>query len=937
MRKLLYLRWLPLVLLAAAINGAGSHAQSAIPLAHQSWSTEEGLPQASVHAILQSRDRFLWLATEGGAVRYDGVSFRIYNHASDPVIFPSNDVTSLAQDHAGNLWLGTADGLVEDSDDTFQRFAEADGLPASSILALSLDPGGHLLVQTEAGTAASDGHHFHPEDSAVNTRTLRGPDGTNWSWTPRLVRAGTSEWHVGQQLPGVRAQALFIDRQGTGWIGTNRGLVTVSPGQPNATPIKDLGANSILSLLEDAEGDMWVGTETSGLHALRPRKFRQQPGLEDEEISCGTTASDGSVWIGTREDGLRRIRVNSVDRPVTNDALTSPIILAIAAGHKSDLWVGTPDGLNHIESTGRVTRFTSSDGLPDDLIRSLLVAPDGTVWVGTRRGLAHLVDGRIDAMTRAQGLGSDLIGTLFARDGEVWAGTLTGVSVLTRSGIRNYGRPEGLTSNLITSFATDPAGHLWVATRDAGLFLFDRTHFIHLTTPNLPDKLFSLLTDPAGSLWLRSDRGILRVQTSSLLTCALTRQCQPAPSLFGTEDGLPSAELVPNGDPAAWPTPSGDLWFATRKGVAIASPAALPVNPLPPPVVIERFLVDSDEEPIHTSSPSIPSGHARYTFDFAALSFVAPSKVLYQSRLEPFDSAWSPISPRRNASYTNLPPGLYTFRVRAANNDGVWNDIGASIHFRVLPPFYRRWWFILLVVLAFAALAVLLYRLRVKRLQRGFDAVLAERNRIAREIHDTLAQDFVGVSLQLDLVSRMLARDKTTEAATQLQATRTYVKAGLEQARQSIWNLRADIAHDSLPTRITALVKQVAEDTPTLKAKIGGAYRILPLSIEDEVVRIVGEAISNAQRHAQASAIRIDVNYAQDKLLVHIEDDGVGFHLPAGLAKPGHYGLRGMEERAATIHAQLTLTSAPGEGTRLDLRVPIAPMKGLGLLKGIAQ
>jgi len=928
--NLLRFRALILVMLTVAMPCERACTQSAIPLAHQSWSTEEGLPQASVQAILQGRDGFLWLATEGGAVRYDGVSFRVYNHGTDPVSFVSNDVTSLVEDRAGNVWLGTADGLIQEAHGKFQRFAGADGLPAPAVIALALASTGQLQVETEDGLSTFDGLHLRPAQPAVIGRALRGPDGKMWRWTPRSVLAGSFEWRVGRELPGVRVQAVFVDRQGIGWIGTNRGLVTVVPGQASAVAVKQLGANSILSLLEDTEGDMWVGTETSGLHALRPRKFRQQAGLEDEEVSCGVTTSDGAVWIGTREDGTRRVQKNVVERPLANDRLTSPVILAMAAGLRSDLWIGTPDGLNHVEANGRVTRYTSSEGLPDDLVRSLHVTADGSVWVGTRRGLAHLHNGRIEVVTKARGLGSDLVGALFSSNAELWVATLEGVSVIGPNGMKNYGRADGLSSNLVTSFAADAVGRVWISTRDAGLFLFNRGRFLQAAAPGLPGKIFKVLADREGNLWLRGERGIVRAQANALESCAQHGACDPVGGLYGTEDGMPSGELVQNGDPVAWQVVDGELWFATRKGVAIANPAALAVNRLAPPVAIERFLVDSEEEPIGPGRLDVPSGHARYTFEFAALSFVAPSKVLYQSRLVGFDKAWSPVSGRRNTSYTNLPSGLYTFRVRAMNNDGVWNQTGAAVEFRVLPPIYRRWWFVLLLVLGLAGLAALLYRLRVRRLQRSFDAVLAERNRMAREIHDTLAQDFVGVALQLDLVGRLLAKDKVPEAATQLQATRSYVKTGLEEARQSIWNLRADVARGSLPSRITSLVKASSDEIPTVKAKIGGAYRVLPPQIEDEVVRIIGEAVSNATHHAKPSLIVVDVNYAQDKLVVRVEDDGCGFYVPDGLDKPGHYGLRGMQERAAGLGTQLNLTSIPGEGTKLELRVPIAAMKGMG-------
>jgi len=391
---------------------------------------------------------------------------------------------------------------------------------------------------------------------------------------------------------------------------------------------------------------------------------------------------------------------------------------------------------------------------------------------------------------------------------------------------------------------------------------------------------------------------------------------------------MPSAEILANGAPASWRTLNGELWFATRKGVAITGPGTLPLNPVPPPVLIERFLADTTEVPLDGTPQTIPSGHSRYTFDFAGLSYPVPSKVVYRSRLDGFDRDWTSNGNRKSISYTNLAPGTYTFRVQAANNDGLWNDTGASLQFRILPPIYRRWWFLLLAALFLAALAVSLYRLRVRRLQLAFDAVLAERNRIAREIHDTLAQDFVGITLQLDLVSQLLTRNNVDQATTQVKATRSFVKAGLEEARQSIWNLRANSAQDGLPIRVKSIVERFSSPTLVLKTMIGGAYQPLPAPLEEEVLRILQEALSNVQRHAAATLAHVELAYEQDKLVLMVNDNGHGFSVADAASQSGHFGLQGMRERAASLGAELTVISSPGAGSTVKLIVPLDGRKG---------
>ena len=880
--------------------------QNARWLKHQSWSTDAGLPQASVHQILQSRDGYLWLATEGGVVRYDGVVFKVFSHETDPA-FTSNDVTSIAQDADGTLRFGTADGLVELRNGRFHRVGDTGPGPAAV-----------APPQSES--------------------SVHRADGTTWTWNGRQVTARSGDrtvhWSAGAELPGSRVQTLILDRAGTAWIGTNRGLVTATFSSPYPELVPALGGNSILSILLDAEGNLWIGTETSGLHALRPRAFREVPQLADEEVSSVVESSDQSIWIGTRENGLRHLiaspsAIRLASAPAAA-ALTSPIILALAPGLHGDVWAGTPDGLNHIESDGKVTRYTSSDGLPDDLVRSLAVAHDGSVWIGTRHGLAHLLNGRFLPLPPANGLEEQLIGTIYSQpnDDTLWVGTLSGLIRIRGAEVRRFSRRDGLTSSLITSLHADVSGRLWVATRDAGVLILTGDHFTPIRDAGLPSQVAAVLADAQGFLWLRVRAGVLRVSADDLAHCAADSSCHPEILRFGTEDGLPSAEMVTNGDPSARLTSAGRIWFATRKGVGIVDAAHLHRNVLPPPVVIERVLLDNEETRQSVGTEVVSDSHTRYTFEYAGLSLTVPAKVLYRTRLEGFDRDWSPPTPRRMMTYTSLPPGDYTFRVQAENDDGVWNESGASFHFRILPPVYRRWWFMLLSACLIALAAIGLYRRRVRRLRLAFDAVLAERSRIAREIHDTLAQDMVGTSLQLDLVSQMLSRNLVQEAAAQITATRNLVKEGLHHARQSIWNLRANTAQDALPARVNAMVARFSSDTLKVDLTLGGAYRALPHEIEADILRILQEALSNVQRHSGASTVRIQLEYGQDKLMLQVSDNGTGFATNEIASRAGHYGLQGMRERASTLHASFDLTSSPAQGTTIKLTVPLTGKRG---------
>ncbi len=943
-------------------------------LGHQSWSTENGLPQSSVHQIFQSQDGYIWIATEGGAARFDGATFKVFNHETDAA-FTSDDICCFAQDTHGALWIGTSDGLLQYTEGQFHRYTTANGLPSLDILSLAASDNGSLSVLTGNGTIRfSDGKASSlPPPASVSASAIASSGDSLLLTSPTGIyqyRQGNIKalplqlpkepvlaigplldgiWlrtrstitlfqnghqrilEAGKDVPATQIDSFLADSRGNLWIGTNKGLfsLTRSDTHPQLQPA--IGSSAILSLFEDHESNLWVGTETTGLHVLRRQTFRTLPAVSDHIVTAITQTGD-SMWIGTNGDGLYRQHSGKIQQLSTHDDLISDVILSLAPGAHNSLWVGTPDGLNRFENS-KVSTYTSADGLPDDFIRSLLADTDGSVWIGTRRGLAHLEDNNVTTYTRANGLKSDLIGALLkSTNNDLWIATLAGLSRLPNNKLTTYTSKDGLSGDIITSLFEDSHHTLWIGTKGNGLSYTTGNAFTSLHRPDLPQTIDSILEDDRGYLWLSSTRGITRVSRSELIACGAssTSTCILHPISYGYADGMPTEEISTIGHPTAWKATDGLLWFATRKGVAITDPNHLPENRVPPPTVVERFTVDDTDLPISAPEHSIPPGHSRFAFEYAGLSYVAPSKVRYRYILEGFDKQWTQAGSRRTAYYTNLPPRHYRFRVQAANNDGIWNETGATVAFYVQPSFYRRPWFIFLCIALVAALGVLLYRLRLRRLRSQFEAVLAERNRMAREIHDTLAQSFVGVSVQLELASQLLAQSQVPAAHQQLDRTRAYVRDGIAEARRSIWDLRAITAQHSLPARLTPLVEN--SNTEHLKAaiNIGGTYRPLASNVEDEVLRIAQEALTNTARHAQATQVSIDLRYHSTRLTLTITDNGRGFETTDNsLPAKGHFGLQGMRERAAQINAQLTIESGPGKGTIITLDAPILTEKGV--------
>jgi signal transduction histidine kinase len=647
--------------------------------------------------------------------------------------------------------------------------------------------------------------------------------------------------------------------------------------------------------------------------------------------------------VGTQESGLNAMAANGKVKTYTvRDGLLSNVILSLAAGPHGEIWVGTPDGLNRIAG-GRVDAIGSANGLPDDFIRSLLADADGSLWIGTRHGLTHWkiaasypsftdAAAQMETYTVSNGLGNDLVGAM-VRDprGDLWVATFAGLTRLHAGAIQNFTTANGLSSNVVTALLPRADGALLIGTEDHGWDVWDG-HAFHPQMQNGLSKVTvrAILNDGLGHLWFATQSGIARCDFGAMSGAGAAPDCSHWME-FGTADGLRSSETTANSHPSAWRSRDGRLWFATPRGLVEVDPAHFPINATPPPVAIERFTVDDREQPLHGAPQMrVQAGHVHFEFDYAGLSFVEPQKVAYRYMLEGFDHGWTDAGSRRTAYYTNIPPGRYTFRVQAANNDGVWNTAGAAFSFELLPHFYQTLWFYALLLGAFIASLVLLIRLRVSRAEREFKAVLGERSRIAREIHDTLAQGYVGISVQLEVLTELLRQRRVEDAQRHLNNTREHVRLGLADARQSIWALRTqDSRETTLPVKLRRIAERAAGSGLEAQFRLFGAYRALSAATEQEILRIAQEAIHNVKKHAGASELTVQLEYLPEEVHLEVRDDGKGLDANGKLdPRSGHYGLTGMKERAAAIGGTLEVTGTPGEGTTVRLRTP-APRETL--------
>ncbi|HEV7684291.1 MAG TPA: two-component regulator propeller domain-containing protein [Pyrinomonadaceae bacterium] len=947
---------------------------------HDVWLTENGLPQNTVHAIAQTRDGYIWIGTEAGLARFDGVKFTTFDKQNTPQI-KSNYVRALLADSQGALWIGTAEGLVRRLNGNFTLFTTNEGLPSNTIQAILEDRKGNLWVATATGLALfksgglttfttrerliggsiqalfedAEGALWiatpygvgQIKDGAFTNYTVRDGLGSNSVRTIQQDRDGRlwfgslggltsfsrgrfTTYTTRDGLPNDRIISLYAGRDGQLLVGTAGGLCRFTDGRlANVNAGEALSTNTILSMLEDLEGNLWVGTESAGLNLLKDTKFTTytvKTGLSNDVIKSLYEDRNGNTWIGTDGGGLNMLKDGKVSVYTTRDGLSSNVVLALFGDREGTLWAGTPEGLNRY-AHGKFTTFTAADGLTNNDVRSITADHSGNLWIGTRGGLTRMKQGVFKTFTEVDGLPNDLIATLYVdTKGVLWIGTLGGLSRFANDEFTTLTTRDGLTNDAVISLYEDAEHTLWIGTNGGGLNRLKDGKITAYTMLNglLDDTVYRIMEDGRNNLWLSCRKGIFHIDKKALDDFANGRISSITPVAYGTADGMITRECSGGGDPAGWKSVDGKLWFPTIKGVAMIDPERIKINSQPPPVVIEQIRID-DQSITPGDRVELPSGATRLDFYFTAPSFVAPEKVRFKYRLEGFDKDWIDSGARRIAYYTNLRPGNYNFRVIASNNDGVWNETGAAVGLYLKPFFYQTYWFYAVCVLALAVMGTLLYRLRVRGMQKRFGAVLAERTRMAREIHDNLAQEMSGISVQLEVVARTMPAGAEA-ATTHLDRARKQVRHGIAEARRYVWDLRSPaLENNDLRSALSETARRLTSETSVqARVEVNGIFRPLPALVEDNLLRIGQEAMNNAVKHAGAQQISVNLIFAARRVQLSVRDDGRGFDKQwAANGKTGHFGLIGMRERAEQIGGTFSVNSAPGSGTEVIADVPV--------------
>ncbi|MFL6447066.1 MAG: two-component regulator propeller domain-containing protein [Bryobacteraceae bacterium] len=797
--------------LAASLDPAKSISQ----FTHQNWQAGQGLPQNSITSIAQTKEGYLWVGTEEGLARFDGIRFTVFDKQNS--MLKSQVIRALLTDHWGDLWIGTQGaGLFRMRGGTFTWFPGGEGAQRPNVTSLFEDTRGSLWIGTDGhGLLCRKDGKFRtftkadglPDDAVFSV--AEDPAGAIWIGTHR----GLSRYYEGkfrnfgtkEGLPTDFVRAVKVDSQGTVWAGTTAGLSRIGPsGVTNFTTKNGLSGNEVFSLQIDRAGTLWVGTDAGGLNRVvngRISNYLDEGGMLGKPIWSIFEDREGNLWAGMAGRGLSVLKQSTFSSITAKDGLPSNTVLPVFEDRDGALWVGTDQGLVKRENE-QSALFTKAQGLPDNFIFSITQDSKGTMWVGTRRGLAKISAGEIQKFTLKDGIPSDFILVTYAdRAGGLWIGTRAGLSrfdghsfttYTTKNGLSNdfvlciqedkrgvlwigtaggglnsfingkfhsYTTRDGLSSDIIYSISNDDDDSLWLATNNGGVNLVRNGRIINFASAKgmYSEMVFHVLDDKLGNLWLTSNKGVTRYSKAQLNAIASGHTTVLTPVHYGSTDGMRTDECDGGFQPSGWRTKNGKLVLPTASGVAIVDPSKIENNGIKPDVVIERVSVDGREYPVGKPL-SLPPANGRLEFQFSAPSFVVPEKLKFRYMLEGFDKDWIESGSRRTAYYTNIPHGEYRFRVQVGV-DHKWNAQSSTPPITLAPHFYETTVFFVCVGLGIISLCVVAYRIRMEQLairEQKLIELVDERTSALRESEAKLRQSRDELDLRVQERTREL-------------------------------------------------------------------------------------------------------------------------------------------------------------------------------------
>jgi ligand-binding sensor domain-containing protein/signal transduction histidine kinase len=952
------------------------------------WETDDGLPHNSVGAMVQTRDGYLWLGTLGGLARFDGIHFEVFDQDTLPGLNDSG-IICLFEDSQRNLWIGTAnagtvimkDGRVsapteltagggehrlraacEDSSGAvwllhengdlwryangrFTPFAPPSG--AGAARAIIHETNGMIWVGTlhrqyAIGTFADTGSlelplAKEPEKFTRLEALAASQSGGYWRCATGYVQRITNsvERDIAKYEWPREVSAACEDHDGNLVVGTKgAGVFFITPNG-NVTGLstnEGLSHPWVLSLLVDRAGTLWVGTLGGGLNRVKRHSFNVLEGTHAWKVQSVTEDTDGNMWIGSN----RGLGVSSNGVLQQKDANE---YLAVFADRDGRVWISTAMGELFRYQDGRFQGF-SAESLIQHPVQAIHQDRAGRMWFGTAGGLVSLEKDKWRLFTARNGLSATNI-TSLANDseGDLWIGTKRGgINRLRGDRFTSFRKTDGVPSDDISGLLVDEEGTLWVTT-SAGLGRFSREKWTRYTTQQglVSDKLSYLVEDGEGNLWLGSNAGVLRVPKKGLRNVADGVASSVFCRAYEERDGL-LAQCTTGSQPGAWRARDGTLWFSTRRGAVALDPATLRLNKVPPPVAIESVSVNEarvDTETLRSlaNQPlALRPGDERLEIQYASLNIGDPLRGRFRYWLEGYEKDWTEAGDGRPAVYRKLSPAKYTFHVTASNEDGVWNETGASFAIIVQPPFWRTWWFTgVTAVCLFGLVAGFVHYFSTQKLQRQLvvmrqqEALEKERARIARDIHDQ-----VGASLtQVALLGELLETDKDSpnEVQSHAQQISQTARETTRALDEIVWTVNPQ--NDTLE----GLVNYICKYAQDYLAIAGVRYRFdLPAQLPAQAIApdvrhnvflASKEAVTNIVRHANATAVWVRLRVEASSVILEIEDNGRGVAGLDASAAQTRNGLKNMRKRMEDIGGSFSIGPGREGGAMVRLTFPL--------------
>jgi ligand-binding sensor domain-containing protein/signal transduction histidine kinase len=949
------------------------------------WHLQDGLPQSRIQSLVQTPDGYLWVGTSGGLARFDGVRFTVFNRSNTPALL-DDSILALCTGRDGSLWIGTeGGGLVQMKGGIFRTYGPAEGLSNRFVRALHEDRSGILWVGTDRGFFRMQAGRLERLDNQGGAPVLsvlsirEAPGGKLWVaatqgfWTLEDGRLTRHPYQIGNGDAVV--QRLGIQRDGTVWMATAQGLFQWKDGRAHKLPGSEL--YNYQQIYEDSRGDLWIATLAHGLLRLSQGKLTKFEAPDMLPINTVLTVFEDrqhSLWVGT-QDGLVRLSKRIVSVLGKDEGLQNDNLMTVYEDRDGSAWVATMSGEFYRVKDGKAALVR----LPfeDFRARTVLRTRQGDLWLGSyNRGVLWLSGGQLRSFSLGSGLRNNSIRHILEdRQGHIWIATGSGLSRWDGRELVTYYLHDGLAYGSVRVLAEDPHGDLivgtdggvnrvrngkfvkdpaldlvgservwailprqdgslWLGTRGGGLLHIKDGKLTRITSRHglLSDHIYQLLEGPDGRLWMSGPAGVSAAAFADLEAVVAGRSPSVPVAPFGVAEGMGSSQMNGGIQPAGWRMSNGELWFPSVKGLVQIDPRRSPSS-VPSTVFIESILVNDREMPL-ADEIRIPPGRGRLEIHYTACDLLAPERVTFRFMLEGFDNGWLPASFRRTAYYTNLPPGTYRFRVARLDAAAPHSVSEASLALVWEPRFYETKWFYAAFGLLLAALAWGGFRLYARQTRQRYQALLDERVRLAREMHDTVIQGCVGISTLLEAASGLPPSENGGKEAL-LERARLQARVTLEEARQAVWDLRHVSHGQSLDATLRDYAARLsAERGVPVDVSAEGDLGPLGARAERNLLLVAREAMRNALTHADPSRVWVRLSAAKDTIRLEVGDDGKGFDVAhSEAAENGHYGIAGMRERMEQLGGSLEILTAPGSGTRV---VACAPRQN-GFLDPISE